>query len=43
MAAPGGGYICSSANSLPSYAKLENALAMRDAIKKYGRYPIELD
>ncbi|OAT86679.1 uroporphyrinogen decarboxylase family protein [Desulfotomaculum copahuensis] len=43
VAAPGGGYICSSANSLPSYAKLENVLAMRDAIKKYGRYPIELD
>ncbi|MGI9861046.1 uroporphyrinogen decarboxylase family protein [Moorella naiadis] len=43
VAAPGGGYICSSANSLPSYAKVENALALRDAIKKYGVYPIRLD
>jgi uroporphyrinogen decarboxylase len=43
VAAPGGGYICSSANSLPAYVKLENALAMRDAIKRYGRYPLELD
>lgn len=40
-AGPGGGYIISSANSLPDYCKLENVLAMSRAIKKYGKYPLE--
>ncbi len=38
--APGGGYICASANSLTPYCKRENIQAMLDAIKKYGTYPI---
>jgi uroporphyrinogen decarboxylase len=34
----GGGYIVSSANSIPHYAKVENVLAMRDAVNRYGWY-----
>ncbi|MFH1929654.1 MAG: uroporphyrinogen decarboxylase family protein, partial [Chloroflexota bacterium] len=34
----GGGYIISSANSITSYCKLENVLAMRDAVARYGWY-----
>jgi hypothetical protein len=30
----------SSGNSLASYLKPENVLAMSKAIKKYGKYPI---
>ena len=33
----GGGYIISSSNSLTDDMKPENVLAMRDAIRKYGR------
>ena len=33
----GGGYIVSSSNSLTDDMKPENVLAMRDAIRKYGR------
>jgi uroporphyrinogen decarboxylase len=40
--APGGGYIVSSANDIPSYCKPENLLAMSQAIRKYGMYPIRL-
>jgi uroporphyrinogen decarboxylase len=35
----GGGYILSSSNSLTDDMKVENVLAMRDAIRKYGRHP----
>lgn len=42
-AAPGGGYILSSGNSLASYCKLENALGMVNAVKKYGHYPISIE
>lgn len=38
--APGGGYIVTSANSIPNYVKAENVLAMTEAVVKYGRYPI---
>ena len=38
--APGGGYILSSGNSIPSYAKPENVLAMSETFKKYRDYPI---
>ena len=31
-----GGYILSSANSITSYCKTENILAMRDALLEYG-------
>ena len=40
--APAGGYIVTSGNSLASYLKTENVLAMSQAVRKYGRYPIEL-
>jgi uroporphyrinogen decarboxylase len=39
---PGGGYILTSGNSLASYLKPECVLAMAEAVKKYGRYPIHL-
>ena len=35
----GGGYIISSSNSLTDDMKPENVIAMRDAIRKYGRRP----
>jgi len=38
--APGGGYICASANSIFPSCKKENIHAMLNAIKKYGAYPI---
>lgn len=38
--APGGGYILTSGNSLASYVRPENVLAMVEAVQKYGRYPI---
>ncbi|HUT35874.1 MAG TPA: uroporphyrinogen decarboxylase family protein [Planctomycetota bacterium] len=38
--APGGGYIASSGNSLASFLKPENILAMSRAAHKHGRYPI---
>jgi len=40
--APGGGYILTSGNSLASYLKPECVLAMSQAAKKYGSYPINL-
>lgn len=36
--ASGGGYICSSSNSLTNYCKVKNVKAMINAIKKYGNY-----
>jgi uroporphyrinogen decarboxylase len=39
---PGGGYILTSGNSMASYLKPECVLAMTAAVKKYGRYPIDL-
>ena len=41
--APGGGYICASANSITDYCKPENVIAMGKAIKKYGKYPIQIE
>ena len=40
--APGGGYMVSSGNSVPAYAKPENALSLGRAVRKYGKYPINL-
>lgn len=37
---PGGGYIVASGNSLASYVRPENALAMGEATRKYGCYPL---
>lgn len=39
-AAPGGGYILSSSNSIHPDVKPENAVAMFRAARKYGKYPI---
>jgi len=41
VAGPRGGYIITSANSLPDYCKTENVWAMARAIKKYGKYPLD--
>ena len=41
-AAPGGGYILSSSNSIHSSCKPENYLAMVRAGQEFGKYPIEL-
>jgi uroporphyrinogen decarboxylase len=40
VAGQGGGYIITSANSLPDYCKTENVWAMSRAIRKYGKYPL---
>ncbi len=40
VAGKNGGYIISSAMTLADYCKPENVLAMADAIKDYGEYPI---
>ncbi|MHA1147411.1 MAG: uroporphyrinogen decarboxylase family protein [Promethearchaeota archaeon] len=40
--APNGGYIFSSGHSINPAVKLENFLAMREIIKKYGSYPINI-
>jgi uroporphyrinogen decarboxylase len=42
-AGSGGGYILGSGNGLPEYCKIENILAMADAVKKYGKYPLDID
>jgi len=40
--APGGGYIVTSGNSIAGYLRPENVLAMTEAVRKYGKYPIEV-
>jgi uroporphyrinogen decarboxylase len=42
-AAAGGGLIVSSSNSIHSGVKPGNYLAMWNAIRMYGQYPIALD
>jgi uroporphyrinogen decarboxylase len=42
QAAPGGGYIISSSNSIHPGVKPENYVAMVRAAKKYGKYPIDV-
>ena len=42
QAAKGGGYICMTSNSVHSATKPENYVAMVEAIKEYGRYPIKI-
>ncbi|NLF14354.1 MAG: hypothetical protein GX597_21420 [Anaerolineaceae bacterium] len=39
---PGGGYMISSSNSIPSYARPENVQAMVDAIRDYAPYPLRV-
>lgn len=38
--APGGGYCVSSSNSVTEYVPFANYQAMREAVLRYGRYPI---
>jgi len=40
---PSGGYILASSNSITSYCKPENVIALGDAVEKYGYYPITID
>ena len=42
VAGPGGGYIVTSANSLTDYCKTENVWAIAKAVKKYGKYPLDM-
>lgn len=42
VAAPGGGYIISSSNTIHPGVKAENYIAMVRAAKKYGKYPIDI-
>jgi len=42
-AAPGGGYILSSGNSIHSAVKPENYLAMLHTLRMYGQYPLSLE
>ena len=39
--APGGGYVLTSSNSIHRGVKVENYLAMLEAARTYGNYPIE--
>jgi uroporphyrinogen decarboxylase len=41
-AAPAGGYVVSSGNSLLVGTKYENYLAMLTTAREYGRYPIAI-
>lgn len=38
-AAPGGGYIAGSSNSIPYYCQVRNVAAMRRAVAQFGVYP----
>jgi uroporphyrinogen decarboxylase len=42
-AGTGGGYICTSSNSVHSGVKPENYVAMVEAIREFGNYPLQLD
>lgn len=42
-AGPGGGYACSSSNSIHSGVKPELYITMLDAIREYGTYPLDMD
>jgi len=39
---PGGGYICSSSNSIHSAVKPENYRTMLETLRQFGRYPLSL-
>jgi len=43
IAGPGGGYACSSSNSIHSGVKPNLYIAMLDAIREYGVYPLDMD
>jgi len=40
--APGGGYCLGSSNSVPEYVPFENYMTMREALLRYGQYPINV-
>ena len=40
QAGKGGGYICGTSNSVHPTVKPENYVAMVEAIKEYGKYPL---
>ena len=40
-AAPGGGFVLTSSNSIHSGVRLENYMAMLETARRYGHYPIE--
>lgn len=42
-AGSGGGYVCTSSNSVHSQVKPENYTAMVQAIREYGQYPLAVD
>lgn len=42
-AGPGGGYVCMSSNSIHSGVNPDNYLAMVEAIRMYGTYPLDVD
>ena len=42
-AGKGGGLICMSSNSIHSGVIPKNYIAMLEAIKEYGKYPLNLD
>jgi hypothetical protein len=39
---PGGGYICSSSNSIHASVNPENYRVMMETIRQYGRYPMTI-
>ena len=41
-AGAGGGYIVTSGNSLAGYLDPDNVRAMGPAVRKYGKYPLDL-
>jgi uroporphyrinogen decarboxylase len=43
IAGPGGGYACSTSNSIHSGVKPEFYLAMLETIREYGVYPLDMD
>ena len=43
VAGPGGGYVCSSSNSIHSGVKPELYKTMVEAIHTYGKYPLDLE
>ncbi len=43
IAGPGGGYACSSSNSIHSGVKPNLYVVMLDAIREYGVYPLDMD
>ncbi len=43
VAGPGGGYVCSSSNSIHSGVNPDLYKTMVDAIRRYGNYPLDME